>query len=90
MWGRALRLAPHSFPKAFMIALVKKIGRYEFDILSPVAMTDMRDGTFEFLLPHGVKLMLSAEEKTEYDNAINFHKQVLYVYGAALGAGLRA
>jgi hypothetical protein len=72
-----------------MISLVKKIGRYEFDILSPVAIVDMQDGNFEFSLPHGVKLMLSAEEKAEFDNALNFHKQVLYVYGAAVGAGLR-
>lgn len=73
-----------------MISLVKKIGRYEFDILGVVATIEMPDGSFEFSLPHGVKLMLSAEEKAEFDQAINFHKEVLFVYGAAVGMGLRA
>jgi hypothetical protein len=75
---------------AFMNSLVKKIGRYEFDVLSPVAIVDMQDGNFEISLPHGIKLILSAEEKAEFDNEINFHKQVLYLYGAAVGMGLRA
>jgi hypothetical protein len=86
-----------SLLRAFMISLVKKIGRYEFDILSVVALVELPPNhsaanyvAYEVSLPHGVKLMLSAEEKAEFDNAINFHKQVLYVYGAAVGMGLRA
>jgi hypothetical protein len=69
--------------------LIKKIGRHEFPILSVIAIVRQDDGNYEFHLPHGVKLILNEDEKREHENAIDFHNQVMQVYGMCVGAGLR-
>lgn len=71
------------------MVLTQKIGRYNFDILSVVLVEDHDDGSADLTLPHGVKLSLTAEEKSAYDSALDFHKRVLVVYGMARSAGLR-
>src|SRR5215475_13549227 len=53
--------------------LLKEIGRYKFSVLSVVAVIAQDDGNFEFILPHNVRLMLTPDEKRQYDEAIEFH-----------------
>jgi len=69
--------------------LVKQIGRHEFPLLSIVAIIKQDDGNYEFHLPYGVRLILTADEKRQYDEALVFHAHVLQVYGMCKSAGLR-
>jgi len=70
--------------------LIKEIGRYKFSILSVIAIIAQDDGNFEFVLPHNVRFTLNADEKRQYDQALEFHNQVMQVYGMCKSAGLRA
>lgn len=68
---------------------VKQIGKYQFPILSVVAIVTQDDGSYEFILPYNVRLILTEEEKKQYDEAMTLHSQVMNIYGMAKGAGLR-
>lgn len=69
---------------------VKNIGRYTFPVLSVVAIVRQDDGQYKFILPYNTELILTAEEKEQYDQACNEHALVMQVWGMAKSAGLRA
>jgi hypothetical protein len=68
---------------------VKQIGRYQFPILSVIAIVKQDDGTYEFILPYNTKLILTEEEKRLYEQAMERHGLTMQLYGACKGAGLR-
>lgn len=69
--------------------LMKQIGRYHFSILSVVATVKQDDGNYEFILPHNVRLILTEDEKRQYDEALTLHNEVMQVYGMCKSLGLR-
>jgi hypothetical protein len=75
---------------------IKQIGRYQLPLLSVVAIQDLprwrrwlTGASYRVILENGRNLYFTQEERNLYDKELEFHNEVMRVYGICLGAGLR-
>jgi hypothetical protein len=69
---------------------IRKIGKYEFPLLSVAATAERDDGNYDVILHGGITIILTKDEKAELDAERDIYNKTMEVLGMAASAGLRA